>query len=391
MRLVSSLQGSCDKSSLRLLGAVTAADARRGRTRGSGADEGVRPTTNGVRPATKCVGLALLFVLGLVSGGGLAAQQGSLAGPVEAYTFDAPTRSLRAVIGFPGAASFGPTLRDSLDFASVAPRQNYGIGFQRGQCLLISGLGTSALSTRALSGVEAELEGIAWSGDGSHAVLYSSTGNWLQTISGLPGAPAVGPRVDGSTLGGVLASVAADALGKHIAAGVTAVEGDAGAVYQSSDGQTFTKLVPIAKPIALSFSSDAGTLYVLDSSVPQVTAVNLSNQGDQNISLAGLAAPVAIQAVENSQSTQLLYVAAASVLRILDIQSQQIVTDVPLSFQPTSLDQFGSNSFVVAARTQASKPLWLFRGTPQPAAYFVPAIQMPDPERRRSELLGGAR
>jgi hypothetical protein len=185
--------------------------------------------------------------------------------------------------------------------------------------------------------------------------------------------------------------VAADALGKHIAAGVTAVEGDAGAVYQSSDGQTFTKLVPIAKPIALSFSSDAGTLYVLDSSVPQVTAVNLSNQGDQTISLAGLAAPVAIQAVENSQSTQLLYVAAASVLRILDIQSQQIVTDVPLSFQPTSLDQFGSNSFVVAARTQASKPLWLFRGTPQPAAYFVPAIQMPDPERRRSELLGGAR
>jgi hypothetical protein len=331
---------------------------------------------------------ALFFALGLVSGGCLAAQQGSLTGPVEAYTFDAPTRSLRAVIGFAGAASFGPALRDNLEFAAVAPRQNYGIGFQRGECLLISGLGSSALSTRTLAGVEAQPEAIAWSGDGSHAILYSRTGNWLQTISGLPGAPAVGPRVDGSTLGGVLASVAADAQGKHIAAGVG---GDAGAVYQSSDGQTFTELVPIAKPIALSFSSDGGTLYALDSSVPQVIAVNLSNQGDQTISLEGLANPVAIQAVENSQNTQLLYVAAASVLRILNIQSQQIVTEVPLSFQPTTLDQFGSNSFIVAARTQASNPLWLFASTPQPAAYFVPAIQLPDPERRRAELRGGAR
>jgi hypothetical protein len=335
---------------------------------------------------------ALLFALGLVSGGCLAAQQGSVTGPVEAYTFDAPTRSLRAVIGFPGAASFGPMLRDSLDFASVAPLQNYGIGFQRGQCLLISGLGSPALSTRALSGVEAELEGITWSGDGSHAILYSRTGNWLQTISGLPSAPAVGPRVDGATLGGVFASVAADAQGKHIAAGVTAgVGGDAGAVYESSDGQTFTKLVPIAKPIALSFSSDAGTLYVLDGSVPQVTAVNMSNQGILTISLDGLANPLAIQAIGNSQNTQLLYVAAASLLRILNVQSQQIVSDIPLSFQPTGLGQFGSNSFVVAARAQASNPLWLFSSTPQPAAYFVPAIQPPDPERRRAELVGSAR
>lgn len=337
---------------------------------------------------------AILFLF--ISAAGLAAQQPTLTGPVEAYTFDAPTRSLRAVFGFPGAATFGPALRNGLEFASVAPLQNYGIGFQGGQCLLISGLG-SKLSTRTLSGVDAQPQGIAWSGNGSLAILYSLSGNWLQTISGLPGVPVVGKRVDGSELGGVLASVAADAKGKQIAAGVTAgVGGEAGGVYQSSDGEAFTSLKQVSKPVALSFStaagsSDSATLYVLDANVPEVIAINLSSHGYQSIPLGGLTNPVAVQAVENSQNTQQLYVAGASELRILDVATQQIVSDVPLSFRATGLAAFGSSSFVVAARVQQSNPLWLFTSTPQPGAYFVPAIQSPSPAHGRSGLVRGER
>jgi hypothetical protein len=333
---------------------------------------------------------ALFLYFGLVFAGLLAAQQASLTGPVQSYTFDAPTRSLRAVIGIAKAATFGPVLRDNLDFASIAPLQSYGIGFQSGRCLLITGLGSSLISTRALSGVEAQPEGIAWSGDGSLAVLYSRTGNWLQTLSGFPGAPVAGMRVDGSSLGGVLASVAVDAQGKLIAAGFS---GDAGALYQSSDGKTFTSLKSVANPAALSFSTDGSTLYALDTSVPQVIAVNLANRGFQNISLNGLANPMAIQAVEDSENRQLLYVAAASdrLVRILDVASQQIVTDVPLGFQPTCLDQFGANSFVVASRSQAANPLWLFASSPQPEAYFVPAVQLRLPDHRHAAIIGGAR
>src|SRR5580692_1626322 len=143
---------------------------------------------------------ALFLILGLGAAGCVGAQQQptpTLNGPVEAYAFDPPTRSLHAVIGFPGSASFGPALRDSLQFASVAPRQNYAIGFEGRECLLISGLGSSPLSARLLSGVEAQPEAVAWSGDGSLAVLYSRTGNWLQAVSGLPSSPTVGPLVDG--------------------------------------------------------------------------------------------------------------------------------------------------------------------------------------------------
>jgi hypothetical protein len=334
---------------------------------------------------------APFLYFGLILAGSLAAQQGSLTGPVEAYTFDAPTRSLRAVIGFAGASSFGPALRDNLDFASVAPRQTYGVAFQGGQCMLITGLGSAKILTQALTGVEAQPDAIVWSGDGSHAVLYSRSGNWLQTISGFPGTPTAGSRVAGSSLGGVLASVAVDAQGKVIAAGIS---GDAGAAYQSSDGQTFDKLASAANPISLSFSTDSTTLYVLDSSAPQVIAVTVASGGLQTIPLAGLANPMAIQAGVDSANNEQLYIAAAGapLVRILDVATQQIVTDIPLSFQPTCLDQFGSNSFVVASRSQAARPLWIFASTPAPgAAYFVPAIQLQPPDHRRLAIPGGVR
>jgi hypothetical protein len=76
-------------------------------------------------------------------------------------------------------------------------------------------------------------------------------------------------------------------------------------------------------------------------------------------------------------------------LRILDVQSQQVLTDVPLLFQPTGLDPFGSSSFIVASRSQAANPLWLFASTPQPGAYFVPAIQLRSPDHRSSVAIGG--
>jgi hypothetical protein len=338
--------------------------------------------------------VAIFLILGIGSAGCLAAQPAALTGPVEAYTFDAPTRSLRAVIGFPGAASFGPVLRDGLDFASAAPGQNYALGFQEGKCLLISGLGAAPLSgqllVRPISGVEAQPEGIVWSGDGSVAVLYSSTGNWLQTLSGLPNTPLAAARVSGSSLGGLLASVAADGHGKHIAAGIS---GEAGAVYLSSDGQTFNKLISLAHPISLSFSADGSTLYVLDSSAPQVLAVMVGSHTYQALPLRGLADPIALQAVQDSQNRQLLYVASTSdrLLRILDVASQQTVADVPLSFQPTGLEQFGSSSFVVASRSQAAKPLWLFASTPQPGAYFVPAVQLRSPDHGRAGIVRGRR
>ena len=154
---------------------------------------------------------SLLLLAAVAFAGAASGQPVGFAGPVESYTFDLPTASLRAVVGFPGAASFGPALLNGLDFGSVAPHQDFALVFRGGDFLLVTRLGSGQVSTSSLSGVTGQPEAIAWSGDASSAVLYSRSGNWIQTISGLPQNPDVGDRRDLAYLGGSLASVAANA------------------------------------------------------------------------------------------------------------------------------------------------------------------------------------
>ncbi len=329
--------------------------------------------------------LAFFSFLALISSRSLPAQQTSLGGPIEAYTFDAPTRSLRAVIGFPGAASFGPELIDSLNFASVAPHLNYGIVLEDGKWLSVSGLG-SKISTVAIAGVTKYPDGVVWSGDGSVAVLYSLGGNWFQAISGLPTAPVAGAIVDVSSLGGAFSAIASDTQGKQIAIAVS------GGVYQAASGQ-FQQLASMSKPVSLSFSTDGATLFALDAAEAQVAAVSLNGTGLQILALPGMTNPIAILALEDAQNRPLLYVAGGTdrILRILDVSSQQIVSDISLSLKPTNLEPFGTTSFVLVSRAQSTNPLWLFSSTPLPGAYFVPAVQLQHEVRENLAAAGRTR
>lgn len=321
-----------------------------------------------------------LAVIGLFANR-LPAQQTSLTGPVEAFTFDAPTRSIRAVFGFPGTASFGPALLDNLDLASMAPGQSYGVVFENGKCRLVSGLGSKKISAAAIAGVTAHPDAIVWSANASLAILYSRTGEWFQTIAGFPNAPVAGALIALSSLGGSVTTVAADSAGQQIAVGV---RGDKGGVYEAT-ANGVSPLAAMANPISLSFSSDGQTLYALDAATLQVTATTLGNHGLETLKIEGIANPIAIRSLQDSQNRSVLYVAGGTdrILRILDVTSQQF-TDVALNFQPTGIDAFGSNSFVLAARSQTVKPLWLFSSTPEPGAYFVPAVQL-----RQAVVTGG--
>jgi WD40 repeat protein len=279
-------------------------------------------------------------------------------------------------------------LLDNVDFASIAFRQNYGIVFEGGKCLVVSGLGSKSVSTEGVAGVTKYPDGIVWSGNGSLAILYSRAGSWFQTIAGFPSAPVAGALVDLSSLGSFTA-IAVDPSGQQIVVGVS---GANGAVYQAAGGQ-FTPLISMPNPVSMSFSSDAQTLYALDASTLQVTSSSLSGHGNQTLALPGIANPIAIQAAQDSQNHPLLYIAGGSdrLLRILDVSSQQVLMDVPLNLQPTRLEPFGASSFVLASRSQSTNPLWVFASSPLPGAYFVPAIQLRQPARMKVAISGRAR
>jgi hypothetical protein len=304
--------------------------------------------------------------------GFLPAEQTQLSGPVEGFTFDAPTGSFRAVIGLPGSASLGPAILDDFGSGSVAPQKDYGLAFRDGKCAIVSGLSGANPVVSAFSGVRGNPEGIEWSGDGSLAFVFSRSANWIQILSGLPNSPTPQVSVDLSFLSGSLSSIAADTPGRRLALGIA---GEPGGVYLVTDGGDPVPILASSKPIALAFSDDGREFYALDGATLQLTQRHLSDFTSHLFSLDGLRDPVAIRSIRHASGREMLYVAGRndSMLREYDAASRQILSDLPLDFSPTELRDFGRNSFLLAPRKSSGDPLWLFTTTPQQAVYFVPS------------------
>jgi hypothetical protein len=296
----------------------------------------------------------------------------SLSGPVQSFIFDAPTGSLRAVDGFPGSASFGPALLSDVEFGSVAPDKNYAIACKEGHWLFVSGMDSGHVSTAPLPGVFRKPEGAVWSSDGSVAILYSTSGNWMETLTGLPGSPHANASLNLSVLGGSLAAVASDADGKQIA---IAMHGPRGGVYLNTPKQEFIPLAKIANPISLSFSENGSILYVLDRTALELSAITISNWSSRILPLTGLNDPFAILAGYDNANQPVLFVASGTdrLVGVYNPASQEMEATLHLGFQPTGIRNFGPNSLVVGLRSKAESPLWLLSTAPKPAVYFVPA------------------
>jgi hypothetical protein len=213
---------------------------------------------------------------------------------------------------------------------------------------------------------------VAWSGDGSVAILYSHSASWIQTVDGLPKAPRVHAPVNLSILGGSLSAVGTDKAGKQTAVAMT---GSAGGVYLNTAGQQFIPLAKMTNPMALAFSDDGAMLYVLESGAHQVEAIRISDWSTQVLPLNGLHDPFAIEPGHDSSGRSVLYVASRSdrTLAIYSLPAQKMTEKIRLFFQPAKLEDFGRDSFVLAPRLAASDPLWLLTTVPHPAVYFVPA------------------
>ena len=310
-----------------------------------------------------------IFLMGILSSGAASPQQAGFSGPVEGFTFDAPTATLRAIVGFPGAATFGPALLSGLEFASPAPQRNYAIAFQNGNAALVTGLDAASVSSVPLAGLANLPDGVAWTADGSFAVLYSRAGGWIQTVSGLPANPVVGASISLAPLGGPLAAVAVDSKQQQVA---VAIGGGAAGVYLVAGTGNFTPLLQTGNPVALSFSTDGTQLFAVDAAGMQIAAVNLATFAFQMIPIKGVSDPFAVA----QAAGQNVYVASRGdrTLQEYDLASGVLITQIPLSFAPTGIQQLGVNSFLLAARVRAADPLWLITASSQPAVYFVPAI-----------------
>jgi hypothetical protein len=313
--------------------------------------------------------LIILFLFTSLSGV-ISAQ--SLSGPVESFIFDAPSASLRAVNGVPGSAMFGNVILSDVEYASVAPHENYAIAFKDSHCVFVSGLGSGRVTTAALSGVFGQPEDTAWSSDSSVAILYSRSGNWMQVLTGMPKAPHASAYRSLAALSGSLSAVAADTGGKQIA---IAMRGTKGGVYLTTSNQEFIPLVEMADPIALSFSENSASLYALDGAALKLAAITVSDWNSQVLPLPGLRDPFAILAGHDAANQPIVVVASLTdrMVGVYNPANQKIESILHLRFQPSGLQELGPNSFVIGSRVKEADPLWLFTTAPRPAVYFVPA------------------
>ena len=311
--------------------------------------------------------LPILFSVGVMW-----AQEAPLRGPLEGFTFDLPTKSIRPVIGSLGSASLGVPILTAA-YASVAPHQNYALTFRGDRCALVSGLDAGQTSEFQVPGTFSLPEGIMWSGDGATAILYSRTENWIRELTGLPLSPNAGPALSLSPLGGSLSSIAADLHGTQIAIGM---RGDTGAIFRLTSGGTFAVLSSTVNPLALALSDDGQTLYALDSTTGQVFEQVMSDLSSQFWPLDGLLDPIALTSSRDANHQKVIYVAGRSdrLLKVFNASTRSILASVPLNFQPDRIDSLGGGSFLLDARMTGDDILWSFTNAPQPSVFFVPAI-----------------
>ncbi len=321
----------------------------------------------------------LLITAILFSGGFARAQSAGLSGPIAGFTFDAPTRTIRAVIGSMGSASLGPAIDDMLDFASIAPRRNYGIAIRGEQVCFVTALDGLQPQIAAIPQASAP-DGVAWSEDGSVAAFYSRSGNWIQIYRGFPASIQAGAKLD-IRLPGSLSSIAVDSRGRQIAIGVG---GDPGGVYQVVADQSFAPLLEMSAPVSLAFSSDGSTLYALDHASNQISEVNLANSAVQTWP-AGADDAIAIRVAVDAAGVGVLYVAGRSSHLLLSLEraSHRTIATAQLSFAPSLIEPLRAGGFLLTQRSSRSDPLWTFLNTGQPLIFFVPP---PIPEGPRQEV-----
>ena len=287
-------------------------------------------------------------------------------------TFDLPTRSFRPITGSLGSAFLGPAVLGDFDQGSVAPHKNYGVAFRDGRCFLVSVLDSQQASTTMLPGCLNLPEDVAWSADGSTAILYSRTDGWVQVLTGLPDSPTSGAVVSISP-GSRMSAVAADDDGSHILIGKT---GDMPGVYLLGKDQALALILSLANPTALAVAGT--TAYAVDAGTSQVFELSLADWSSQSWRFDGLTDPVAIQPSRDAAMRNVIYIAGGSdrTLWVYDAGSHNPIAPLPVDFVPTMMVPLGNHSFLLRPRLSQDEPLWSFASDSPPMAYFIPAAPL---------------
>ena len=298
-------------------------------------------------------------------------QSANFGGPISGFVYSNTSRMIRPLFGVPGATYAGAALMKGVDWASIAPggawafiiRHGHGGGFVGG----LSALSPSAL---AVDGLIAPVDRVAWSRDGSYALVYSAPGNVLQRVRFSAGGASADAPLDLSAFGAVM-SLAIDPTGQNIAFGVAG-----SGLYFFPAGQSPTRIAALSEPAAIAFDTTGANLYAADSGQGEIVEFDA---GAGPFVFAALAQPDGSTfqpvglAVSGGGRYLLLADGAGQAVRVYDTASHNLVNSISLAFAPTRLEALSSNPAFLLNGSNSQESLLILDASQVPSVYFVPA------------------
>lgn len=312
-----------------------------------------------------CFALALLLAPAAVQ-----PASNSIEGPRLGYVFDHAIRSVRPILGIPGAATLGNPLESGLDLrkSAVSPMQDYVLATEgEHNQVVVLATNRTPLVAVPVQGADRGPEQLSISAGGTAAALYYKGGNHVLLISGLPAAPRISERLYLSA-SQVPSALAVSDDGQTLLAGI------ADTVYWVSPSGEVPILKGLHKIVSIALASNH-TALVADGVANQIHRVQHVTTAVEPDVVAGpkqgIAAPVAV-AISHDGKRAFVANSKSGTVAILDLQAKTEVGRLSCQCTPTGLDRLaGTDVFRLTEPLNA--PMWVLDGAAhQSRIVFVP-------------------
>ena len=313
----------------------------------------------------------------LAACGVLAAQQGSLSGPVAGFVFDGSGRALLPIHGVPGASLLGDPVSFGIDVAAVytAPHQDSAFVVGADQSLHLFLLKGGAPTEVSLGGVTGAPLRVVFSPSGTAAALVGS--GTARVLTGLPGTPTLtgSLKVESFTMQMTTGAHSSRTWSSSLALSddgaymLTVAQGSVRLL--SVQGQNRHLMAAQAEAL-VAFAAGGHDAAVMDS-LTGLTLIRDATGAASTQLLAtpddGLAGPTGLAFSADRQN---VYVASATSKSVVAFNlAAASRTAIGCNCSPSTLVPMG-NLFRLTELT--GEPLWLFDGgAATPRTVFVPA------------------
>jgi len=300
-------------------------------------------------------------------------QSPTFNGPVAGFVFSRSSQTVRPMLGIPGATYIASPLLSEVDWASVAPGGKWAFIDKAGRNVFLHGLSDAAPVESSTDGLIQAIDRVAWSRDGSFALIYSSSGGQLQRVR-LSDTNVVADAALDLSPWGLAKTLAIDPTGQQIAVGIVG-----SGLYLFNTGQSPALLSSMANPVAAAFDDTGLRLYAADLDQQQIVAFD---SGSGPLPFASLAQPDSVLnpvglAVSGGGRYLLLADSATRAVLVYDTASQNLANTIPLDFAPSRLEALSAGPTFLLNGDNSSEWLLVLDARQIPTVYFVPVPKEP--------------